>query len=343
VGSSGLFLEPAATYTLTVEGDYYTGGLAIGNLTLGGRRQGRFRDSLTITTEPLRTGRIPLAVGEHAVTALEWTRLATPIPPMLPSLNQIGFDYLDWIMGPVVISEPDAQGRGRLVMWVIGGKREDDGTLVADPASDFTFALNGRYRGDLFLLENRGFTMPITGIPIPFNLLQMRGQLGADGRVLPGATVYADTEVLSIPTFGPYLVVAGLANNWFEKLLVTGTYITRPYPPDGPAARRPVGLTVADVTYEPPTDVADGRVTATFHLERGATYPADRHRPGLLLLDNSAMQAVTLDYHANLSTTVDNAGNVAAVTLRIPKGTALPGDLHVVVMADVFPLHRQGL
>lgn len=337
------FLEPDAAYTVTVEGDYYTGGLAIGNLTLGGRRQGRFRDTLTIATEPLRANRIPLAVGEDAVTALEWTRLATPIPPMLPSLNQIGFDYLDWIMGPVAIGEPDAEGRGRFVLWVIGGKRDADGTLVADPASDFTFALNGRYRGDLFVLENRSFTMPITGIPIPFNLLQMRGQLGTDGKVLPGATVYADTDVLSIPTFGPYLVVAGLANNWVEKLLVTGTYITRPYPPDGPAARRPAGLTVAEVSYELPTDAADGRVTAVFRLEPGAAYPADRHRPGLLLLDNGALQAVTLDYHANLSTTMDDAGNVAAVTLRIPKGTALPDDLHVVVMADVFPLHRQPL
>jgi hypothetical protein len=262
---------------------------------------------------------------------------------MLPSLNQIGFDYLDWIMGPVMVSEPDANGNGRFVLWVIGGKRDEDGALVADPESDFTLALSGQYQGDAFILENRSFTMPITGIPIPFNLLQMRGQLGEDGRVRPGATIYADTEALSIPTFGPYLVIAGLANNWFEKLLVTGTYITRPYPSDGAASQAPAGLSVASLDYTPPTAEADGQVTATFRLEPGAAYPLDAHRPGILLLNQDATQAVTLDYHANLSATADAAGNVASVALRIPAGTALPGALQAVVMADVFPLYTESL
>jgi outer membrane protein assembly factor BamB len=333
------FLEPATTYTLTVDGNIYTGGVALGNLTLGGRKQGRFSDTLTFTTEPSAAGQIPLAVGDDAVTALEWTRLATPIPPMLPSLNQIGFDYLDWIMGPVQVSEPDADGNGRFVLWVIGGQRNESGELVADPDSDFTLALSGRYQGDSFILENRSFTMPITGIPIPFNLLQMRGQLGGDGRVRPGATIYADTEAMSIPTFGPYLVIAGLANNWFEKLLVTGTYITRPYPSDGPASQRPAGLSVTSLDYTPPSASTDGQVTATFRLEPGASYPLDAHRPGILLLDENGMQAVSLDYHANLTVTGDAAGNAASVTLRIPAGTALPVVLQAVVMADVFPLH----
>lgn len=337
------FLTPDTTYTLAVEGNYYTGGLSIGNLTLGGRKQGRFSDTLTVTTAPTAAGQILLAVGDDAVTALEWTRLATPIPPMMPSLNQIGFDYLDWIMGPVVVSEPDADGNGRFVLWVIGGKRDETDALVADPDSDFTLALSGRYQGDAFILENRSFTMPITGIPIPFNLLQMRGQLGDDGRVRPGATIYADTEALSIPTFGPYLVIAGLANNWFEKLLVTGTYITRPYPPDGPASQRPAGLSVASVDYAPPTATADGQVTATFRLEPGASYPLNHHRPGILLLDGDNVQAVTLDYHANLHAEADAAGNLASVTLRIPAGTVLPAALQAVVMADVFPLHAETL
>lgn len=337
------FLEPSTTYALTVDGNYYTGGVALGNLTLGGRRQGRFNDTITFTTEPSAVDQIPLAVGDDAVSALEWTRLATPIPPMLPSLNQIGFDYLDWIMGPVAISEPDAGGNGRFVLWVIGGQRDESGALVADPDSDFTLALSGRYQGDAFILENCSFTMPITGIPIPFNLLQMRGQLGAAGRARPGATIYADTEALSIPTFGPYLVIAGLANNWFEKLLVTGTYITRPYPADSPASQRPAGLSVASLDYTPPTADVDGQVTATFQLEPGASYPLDAHRPGILLLDESAMQAVPLDYHANLSATADAAGNLASVTLRIPAGTALPAALQATVMVDVFPLHSASL
>lgn len=100
---------------------------------------------------------------------------------------------------------------------------------------------------------------------------------------------------------------------------------------------------MASLDYTPPTADADGQVTATFGLEPDATYPLDAHRPGILLLDAEALEAVSLDYHANLSATADAAGNLASVTLRIPAGTPLPEALQAVVMADVFPLHAAPL
>ncbi len=371
------FLEPDTLYTVDVEGNYYTGGIAVGNLTLGGRKQGRFEDTFTFRTAASTVSQIPLEIASEHVTALEWTRVATPIPSMLPSLNQIGFDYMDWIMGTVDISVPDAQGRGKVIIWAVGGKRNDDGVLIVDPETDFTLPLNGVYQQDAFILTNRDFNMAITGIPIPFNLLQMRGQLGPDGRVMPGATLYAETEVLSIPTFGPYLVVAGLANNWFEKLVVMGTYITRPYdgasateaaeaiggvsPADhkstGPANRRPDGIMVSAIDYLPPTPAlssaegpsSDGWVTVTFALESDTVYPlaelgsASGHRPGIVLVDAAQTEAVYLDYHANLSSTTDEQGNLAMTTLRIPAGTTLPTSLKAIVILDVFPLYQHVL
>ena len=127
------------------------------------------------------------------------------------------------------------------VLWAVGATRDTEGVLHVDPLSDFTLPLAGKVRGDDFILENRDFTMEVTGIPIPFNLLQMRGRLEADGRVAPGASLIADTDALSIPTFGPYLVIAGLANDWYKKLLVAGTFITRPYDDAGGANVRPAG------------------------------------------------------------------------------------------------------
>jgi len=64
--------------------------LAPRNLTLGGRRQGRFASSITFRA-PRRSEPPALTVRPDAVSAFEWTRLALPIPPMMPSLNQIGF------------------------------------------------------------------------------------------------------------------------------------------------------------------------------------------------------------------------------------------------------------
>jgi hypothetical protein len=268
------------------------------------------------------------------VTGLELTRLAAPIPSMLPSLNQIGFDYMDWLMGPVVMTPADANGQGKFILWAIGAKQNAAGQLVADPTSDFALPLSGQYQDNDFILTNQNFPMAITGIRIPFNLFEIRGRLGADGVTVHPAA-YADTQALSIPNFGPYLVIAGLANNWYEKLLVAGTYITRPY--DGAANNVPSGVMVKDVTFTAPTKSQAGQVVADISLLPGINYLADEHRVSLLLVDPTSTEAVFMDYHANTGFQADAAGNLRSVTLALPKGLTLPAHVRVYVLLDVFP------
>ena len=331
-------LEPGRSYRLRIDGDYYTGGWHLGNLTVGGRRAGHVSGEFTFRAAPVH--QLPLRTEPDAVTAVEWTRLAVPIPPMLPSLNQIGFDYMDWIVGTVAVTSPDANGAGRVVLWAVGGRRDAAGRLVADPASDFVLPLAGEYRGDTFAVRSRTFTMRVTGIPIPFTLFEMRGQLGADGHVRPGATVYAEADALGIPTFGKYLVLAGLANNLYEKLIVAGTYVTRPYPSNGPANTRPEGVGVGGLRVLPATPQTPGHVVAEMRLAPGTTYAAADHRLGLLVLDAVTLQPVPLNYRDNLQVKTDAAGNPRELVLTVPAGTELPPALDVVVLADVFPVHR---
>ena len=257
---------------------------------------------------------------------------------MLPSLNQIGFDYMEWIVAPVMIKPSDANGQGKFVLWAIGAKRAADGSLVPDPESDFTLPLNGRYQGADFVAIDQNFPMPITGINIPFNLFELRGTFNADGTTTRPAA-FASTDTLSIPTFGPYLVIAGLANKWYKDMLVAGTYVTRPY--DGTANHAPTGIHVSDVSFTAPTKDAAGSVTATFTLDPGETYLAADHRAGLLLVDSSTNEAVYMDYKANLSTTEDADGNVQSVTLTLPNDMVLPEKIQVFVMLDVFPVYGE--
>ena len=333
------FLTSGQTYSVTVRGDYYTGGWRLGNLTLGGTYTGTFNGRFSFQVQNSADS-LPLTLGKDSVSALEWTRLAAPIPSMLASLNQIGFDYMDWLMAPVIITPPDAHGQGKFVLWAIGAKRSPEGALVADPGSDFVVPLNGRYQGGDFILTDEDFPMAITGIRIPFNLFELRGRLGTDGVTLHPAA-YADTQALSIPTFGPYLVVAGLANNWYQKLLVAGTFITRPY--DGIANHAPQGVTVKDIRLTLPTNDQNGQVVAALAVAPGNTYPADSHRAGLLLVDPSTDDALYMDYLANLSAQADADGNLQAVTLSLPKGMKLPEPLRVYVLLDVYPAFEQDL
>jgi outer membrane protein assembly factor BamB len=337
------FLKPGETYRLSFSGRYYTGGWRIGNLTLGGSFAGRFEQSFQFQVRQPALPVLPLEVTPETTTALIWTRLAAPLPTMLPSLNQLGFDYIYWIIGAVEVTAPDAAGQGKCILWAVGAQQAAGGSLAIDPASDFTLPLSGRYQGGDFILSNRRFNMAITGIPIPFNLFELRGQLGADLIVQPGATTFADAQALAIPKFGPYLVIAGLANNWWEKLLVAGTYITRPYPIEGTANKAPTGISLERLGYQPPSSRSDGWVQATFHLETEAAYPLNQHRPGILLVDPERVEAVPLDYHAHLLAQADHDGNLHAVRLLIPKGTILPSCLRAYVMLDVFPFYKQEL
>jgi outer membrane protein assembly factor BamB len=332
------FLDPGQTYQLQVSGKYYTGGLRLGNMTLGGSYAGTFNDEFSFQVE--QAPGLPLNLDPEKSSAFEWTRLAAPIPPMLPSLNQIGFDYIEWIVAPVLVTPPDGKEQGKFILWAIGAKRAPDGRLVPDPQSDFILPLNGRYQGADFRAVDQHFPMPITGINIPFNLFELRGRFNGDGTTTYPAA-YASTDALSIPTFGPYLVVAGLANDWYKELLVSGTYVTRPY--DGAANHVPEGIHVSNVTFTAPTKEADGLVTASFVLDPGISYPASDHRAGLLLVDGATQEAVYMDYKANLSTQANTDGSQQSVTLTLPKGLELPEKLDVYVILDVFPVLQKSV
>jgi hypothetical protein len=337
------FLRPGTEYALSISGSYYQGRISIGNLTLGGRYLGKFKRIFHFTVEVPEQNRLPLSISKDAVSAFEWTRLAVPIPTMLPSLNQIGFDYMNWLIGPVFMSQPDGKNSGQVIMWAVGAKQRHDGVLVADAETDFRLPLSGRYQDDAFILTNRHFKMAITGIPIPFQLFQLRGRMGKDRQVLPGATAYAETEVLSIPTFGPLMVIAGLANKIWKKLLAMATYITRPYAADGPANRRPVGVHVQEIDFSPPGRRKAGHCMARISLDEGHLYPVNDHQAAILLVDRQKGEAIDLDYHNNLEQLGDELGNLRQIKLALPKGKRLPEKTSVYVILDLFPLYESKL
>ncbi|MGC9348867.1 MAG: PQQ-binding-like beta-propeller repeat protein [Anaerolineae bacterium] len=335
------FLEPETTYTIHVEGNVYTGGLHIGNWTIGGRRSGRFSQEFTLRTNPYELERIPLQINVDDVSAFEITRFAVPIPTMLASLNQTGFDAMNWIAGVVDISEPDEDGEdSTLILWVLGGHRDEDGVLRIDAQTDLMLPLSGRYRHDAFRLSNSDLEMRLT--PVSFSHFELRGQLGPDLRVGETATAFADTKAPSIPTSGLRLRLAGLAGNRWKKLLAMATFITRRYG-TGPANRRPSGIRVWSVDSKRPTGRQDGHVLVQFTCEPDATYRLTQHLPAILLIDEDQGKAIPLDYRAHLTASADRRGNLRAAALEIPAGTELSDAITIVVMLDVFPVHRERL
>jgi outer membrane protein assembly factor BamB len=330
------FLSPGHEYRLKISGSCYQGGLRLGNLALlvNPRPSTRFQEEFHFRVPASPAATFPLLESSESLPALEWTRLAAPLPTMLPSLNQIGFDHMDWIMIPVASSPTGPDEQGKMVIWATGAQRDENMRPLPDPGSEFTLVFNGRCQGSDFILTARNFNLAITGIRIPFNLFELRGRLGEDG-ITRSPAAWADTQALSIPTFGPYLVIAGLANNWLQKLLVYGTFITRAY---RAAVKPSPSLSVAAIRCQLPSRQAPGWVEATF--SPGSVLLASCHRAGLVLVDEQRMEAVPLDYHASLSTVSDEAGLVRSVRLALPQGMKLPETTIAYVIVDAAVVRK---
>jgi outer membrane protein assembly factor BamB len=334
------FLPAGETLSLSISGEYFQPNLRIGNLQLGGRPRGKFSETFQFQIRELITGPISINQNPIDVPRLEFTRLSVPIPTMLPSLNQIGFDYMSWVIG-VIRSEPKDKGRsGKILCWAVGAKRDQNNQLVIDPESDFILPLSGVYRNNALLLKNQNFQLKVTGIPIPFEEFQIRAELNREGSSLPGVSMLARTRVLSIPNFGPAMIIAGLANQIWKNLVAVGTSLIRPAPSqlqNSPDADR---ITVADLSYQPPSRFKAGSVTAVLR-QIGDSCPAGQHRAGILLTDQSGFQPVAMDYHQGLSSTADSEGNLTSVRLEIPGGTELPDLIQIHILLDTTVLYQK--
>jgi outer membrane protein assembly factor BamB len=332
------FLRPDTEYRVRVAGQWTADGIPVGNPVVGGTRVGSFGDSFRFRTRP-PAGPLPLHVGRRRVTAFNMRRLAVPLPPLIPSANQIGFDSYEWIVSAVDVSAPDASGEGHVLLWVVGSRRNRKGIPIADPKSDFAFVLAGRYRGADLLLSQRNIGLTFSFGKVPLRRFEVRGRLGRGLRMLDPA-LYGEVACAEVPTYGPALFITGICNKKGD-IDALGTFTTSRYSRRGPANRRPRGVRVSSLDLERPTATADGSATATFGLRR--RYLARKHAVAILLTDAANGSPVSIDYKAETSVRAGARGNLDQVRLTIPKSTRLPGRIRAYVMTDSFPLAARDL
>jgi hypothetical protein len=313
------FLPPGRTFTLRVQGGW-----------AGDGRSGALADTIRFRTAPVRKRGAPLRKGD----AFRLSRLAVPLPPILPSLNQIGFDSYEMAVGALRVSPPDADGEGSLLLWAVSTKRVGEAT-VADRRGAFAFPLQGRYRNDSLLLSQRGLSLTFSFGDVPLRRFDLRMQMGPDRRAR-GASLTAQVFCPEVPVYGPALVAIGLCNS--DSILPSsGTFVTGPY--RGPANRRPRGVRLEGLQLRRPTSTVGGLAVARLG---GARLPADRHAAAILLTDADSGAVVSLDYRKAVSLKL-SGGSIREVRLSIPAGTDLPGRIKAYVITDAFPLAEREL
>ena len=293
------------------------------------RVTGRVGHAAFAQTLQLRTA--PARPGPPRPAALELTRLAVPQPAFLASVNQIGFDQTELLVGPVA---SDPAHPGEVTLWAIGATRGADGVLRPDPAAATAFALRATWRGDRLVASARRARVRFSFGDVPTRRLELRALLRADLRPRGAPSLVTETACGAVPVYGPLLRAIQLCND-DDVLVTSGTATTRPYP--GPGTHAPAGVRVAGPDLRRPTATASGSVTAGL---AGTPLPADRHVVAILLTDAGTGAPVDLDLASLTTVATDAAGRVTGVTLRLPAGTRLPGRVAAQVLVDLAPVAR---
>lgn len=335
-------LQADTEYTIRVEAGYYTSGFQFGSLTLGGRLAGTAIEKVRLRTQPAMNA-FPLAVGDDTVSAFELVRVAAPIPATVASLHQGDLDASAWIVSVIHKRPPQGALPGRVALWGIGARTDKNGVLVPDPDPRRTLAFSGHYEGDNFILEGSNFVWSAGAVSLPVSHLELRGQIGSDLRVGPGASLIAEAAATSMPGFASQLTLGGLLNSTYDTLLLVGTYLTRPYDPAGRANKRPPGLRVSMIERARPREDTAGKVVADLTEFARARYKIDEHRFGVVLIDRIKHEIVPIDYVDNTYLAANAAGEIDQIILSVPPKTSLSHDIEIAVLVDAFPVHRAPL
>jgi outer membrane protein assembly factor BamB len=252
-------------------------------------------------------------------TTWQMSRLALPLPTLLPSYNQIGFDSLHYLISLV---EGDATHG---VAWMIGAKlAADQNRTVIDPATQALVPLAYSVAGGYLTLESLGtVTVVVTSAAIPLSTFRLSTALDATAAPQTTLHVSGSAKCAPIPTYGLYLQALGLCNAQTDLVTVSGAanlaLFTDVAAPSG----------VGTVVFAATTDAVTATVT-------GSSLKLAEHVVSLLLVDAASGAPVSLDYGTTSTRTADASGLLTGASVPI-KGKMVPGSVRAYLMIDTTP------
>lgn len=284
---------------------------------------GTFDQTFTFEVSPRSETAFPFAVADapgDETGIVELYRISAPLPTILPSYNQIGFDSIHYVIGLV-----ERQGDD-IVAWGVGGTLDGRGDTIVNPASDVRFPLVFRWDdGVLTMLNEEGFTIEFNGFPLPFQFFRVATTLDAQGNAMHSPWLNAKTICDEITFYGPFLELLGFCNAETGLLDAVGGSEFRPFG-DG-AQSAPAGLGAVEITRAGDTVVATLSATSL---------RSEEHNFGILILDADTGIPVGLNYTERTGQS-PATGLIQTVTLDLADLADAPESLRAYLMVDAYP------
>jgi outer membrane protein assembly factor BamB len=322
--TTGFTPDASGKVTISVTGNYLTNltrtGLKLSGGAVGGMVTGSFSFSLRAPDAYPLGLPIPATPGSPA-GVLELSRISLPLPTILPSYNQIGFDSLHYLIGFV-------EGTGTsAIAWMAGAALpKGQTTSVIDPATQTLLPLVVDYASGLVTLANdSGLTVNVQNVDIPLSTFRISAHLAATGAATDyGAYLSGSTVCGKIPTYGSFLEQLGFCNPQTDVLTVLGGANLTLYGTGTTTGPSGIGTVTFTAT--------SSAVTATL---TGSTVSSTEHVASVLLIDPTTGSPVPLSY-GPVTTHTPASGPFAAVTVPIA-GLTLPSQLRAYLMIDTYP------
>ncbi|MBW1876978.1 MAG: PQQ-like beta-propeller repeat protein [Deltaproteobacteria bacterium] len=291
--------------TITVSGQVLVDPEREGLRFEGGNVGGVFAETFTFALDRAGPSSLP---GAAPGAQWELYRLAAPLPAILPSYNQIGFDALHYLVG--LVEFDGTQG----VAWVIGATADG----APDPSTRAMFPVEVTWgEGGLVLQADGGMSLEVMNAALAIDQFRVSALLDSTGAAPSGAVVTARTACDGIPFYGVFLRRLGFCNPDTDVLHVFGASLLEPRGMATDIDPGPVEM-----------GLAEGRLQATL----SPPFALEDHRLALLALDAETGAPVPLAYGTH--TRVEASDGV--VTVSVP-ATSLPPEVRVWLMVDCWP------
>ena len=311
--------------SVQVQGSYLIDPMRTGLKTTGGTVDGNFLETFVFELERDRNEMsfYPFPEDHTAAAGVLWLhRLAAPLPTLLPSYNQIGFDSLDYLI--VFVEGVSNQGTG----WVVeAAPTGPNGELEPVPQTGGVFPVSLDYnKGRWVMAASDGFSFEVLNFSLGFDSFRVAFDEELDGSLVIPADVTVETICADIPVYGDFLRDLGLCNPNSDVLIARGAALLSPH--EGGSAMSPGLFTDAVFSVE------NGHIVAALTESR---IDPDAHYVGLMLIDDITGEPVAIDdIGAKTTLNMDATGNVSRVRLRLD--AALSGrQVRAYLITETYP------
>jgi outer membrane protein assembly factor BamB len=249
-----------------------------------------------------------------ASATYEISRVAIPLPTIMATYNQIGFDQQRYLLGTVTATP-------KPIAWMVGAKVPmAGGPSVVDPTTQAILPMSLVTSGDTATMDAVGLPLQVQNLTLTLQTFRLSTRYAPGGAPSGTAEIAGSAVCGNIPIYGSFLEQLGLCNPQTDVIVPLGAANVAERTDIAPPPA------VGSVTFARTADAITASVT-------GSQVDPTQHLAALLVVDASSGTPVSLNYGPGTARSTAADGTLSGVSVPTTS-MILPSSLGVYLMID---------